>query len=249
MFTDSSWASNKDYRKSVTGFVIMLEETPIMWRSQAQKSVALSSTEAEYYATSEAAKEIKFVIQVLESMKLQIEKPVIVHIDNVGAIFVAENASATKHTRHIDARYHFVREYIIEGVIKIIFVKSQENKADIFTKNVSSEIYEEHIDNFVIHREVIKVTDEELNDIGKFGSEGVLEIPDSNRTGFSNIENRSLSPTTGSSQSDAVTGYLCGTYTPRNKNVVRIHRSDPRTTKTTTQVVTKGPTVSLKDKK
>jgi kynurenine formamidase len=114
-------------------------------------------------------------VQVLESLNVKIAKPIIVNIDNVGAIFVAENSSATKHTRHIDARYHFVREYIVDGEIKIIFVMSKKNLADMFTKNVSSEIYEEHIDHLLIHREVINVTSEELDNINYFDSGGVLD--------------------------------------------------------------------------
>jgi hypothetical protein len=112
---------------------------------------------------------------VMESLNLKVHKPIIVHIDNVGAIFVAENPSATKHTRHIDARYHFVREYIIDGVIKIIFINSKENKADIFTKNVTGDIYEEHVDDFIIHREVIKVSSKDLEKIQYFDSGGVTE--------------------------------------------------------------------------
>jgi Reverse transcriptase (RNA-dependent DNA polymerase) len=158
IYTDSDWASCKDDRKSITGFAIFL----IMWRSQSQKCVSLSSTEAEYYATSEATKEIKFIVQVMESLGLKVEKPIIVRMDNVGAIFVAENASATKHTRHIDARYHFVREYVIEGTIRIMFVSSKENKADTFTKNVTSDIYEEHMDDYIIQIQVIKVSAEDL---------------------------------------------------------------------------------------
>ena len=163
IYSDSDWASNKDDRKSITGFAIFLQGAPILWRSQAQKTVALSSTEAEYYATAEAAKEIKFIVHVLETLNIPFKKPIIVHIDNVGAIFVAENPSATKHTRHIDARYHFVREYIIDGTIKIIFVTSKDNKADIFTKNVNSEIFEEHNKDFIVNREVIELTSAELD--------------------------------------------------------------------------------------
>jgi hypothetical protein len=85
-----------------------------MWRSQTQKTVSLSSSEAEYYALSEEAKEFKFVVQVLELIGLQIKKKIAVHVDNVEVIFIAETPSATKHTRHIDARwYHFICEYII----------------------------------------------------------------------------------------------------------------------------------------
>ena len=181
MYSDSDWATNKTDRKSITGFVLYFQGTLILWKSQAQKTVALSSTEAEYYAMSEATKEIKFVLQVLESMGIQVLKPIIVHIDNVGAIFVAETPSATKHTRHIDARYHFVREYIIDGTIKIIFVSSNENKADLLTKNVISEIYEKHIDDFIIHQEQIELTSNELEQYCYFDSGGVLEYVGRNK--------------------------------------------------------------------
>jgi hypothetical protein len=107
-YSDSDWASDKGSRKSVTGFSIFLQGAPILWKSQTQMTVSLSSTKAEYYALSEAAKEIKFVSQVLESLSIHIKRPIIVHLDNVGAIFLAKTQSATKHTRHIDARYHFV---------------------------------------------------------------------------------------------------------------------------------------------
>jgi hypothetical protein len=90
---------------------------------------------------SKAMKEIKFIVQIVKSLGIKVLKPII----------VVENASGTKHTRHIDAHHHFVREYIIDGHIKIIFVMSTQNKADMFTKNVNSEIYEEHMDDFIIH--------------------------------------------------------------------------------------------------
>ena len=173
MYTDSDWATNKTDRKSISGFVLYFQDTPILWKSQTQKTVALSSTEAEYYATSEATKEIKFIIQVLESLGIEVQKPIIVHLDNVGAIFVAETPSATKQTRHIDARYHFVREYIVDGTIRIIFVSSKNNKADLFTKNVTSEVYEEHVGDFIIHREVLELSSDELNTFQYFDSGGV----------------------------------------------------------------------------
>ena len=122
---------------------------PILWKSKMQKIVSLSSSEAEYYALAEAAKDIKFIVQILESIGILIQKPIIVHVDNVGAIFMTENASATARTKHVDIRYHYVREFIMDGFIKIIFVKSDQNKSDIFTKNVSNEIYEKHTDSFI----------------------------------------------------------------------------------------------------
>jgi hypothetical protein len=83
---------------------------PIFWKSGAQKAIALSSSEAKYYAMAEAAKEIRFIVQVLESLNIKITKPIVVYVDNIGAIFTSENASVTSRTHHVDARYHFMRE-------------------------------------------------------------------------------------------------------------------------------------------
>ncbi len=212
MYSDSDWASDVTTRKSITGFVILLNDTPILWKSQAQRTVSLSSTEAEYYAMAEATKEIKFVLQVLESLNLQVEKPIIVHMDNVGAIFVAENASATKHTRHIESCYHFVCEFIIDGHIKIIFVMSKDNIAYMFTKNVVSEIFEEHIDNFLIHREVIKLTSKELEAIGITNSGRVSENNISFRTTNENVNHDRELNNSQLSEMNRIEKYLQGKY-------------------------------------
>jgi hypothetical protein len=134
------------------GFIIFLMSIPIFWKSKAQKAIALSSSEAEYYAMAEAAKEIWFIVQVLESLNIKKIKPIVVYVDNIGAYFMPENASATSRTRHVDARYHFVREFGEEGFLKIVFVKSNDNKSDIFTKNISSELYDCHVRNYIALR-------------------------------------------------------------------------------------------------
>ena len=68
--------------------------------------------------------------------------------DYVGAIFIDNNAKQSVRTKHIDARYHFIREYIVDGMVEIVFVPSEENGSDIFTKNVPKETYERHSDTF-----------------------------------------------------------------------------------------------------
>jgi hypothetical protein len=122
---------------------------PISWKSKGQRGVVLSSTEAEYVAVSEATREIKFIVQVLESINVKIEYPIIVHVDNVGAIFLANNKTTSERTKHVDIRHHFVREHIEDGIVKIVFVKSCDNDADIFTKNLAGEPYEKHTEKFL----------------------------------------------------------------------------------------------------
>jgi hypothetical protein len=93
------------------------------------------------------------VVQTLQDIEVQVELPVIIYCDNLGAIFMAENATATARTKHVDARFHFVREYIINEFVKVMFIKSEDNKADMFTKNVSNDLYEKQKKEYIIKRE------------------------------------------------------------------------------------------------
>ena len=154
-YSDSDWAGSKDDRRSVTGYCIYLNGCLISWKSRAQKHVTLSSTEAEYVAVSEVCGDVLFMKMILEFLGLLIEKPVIIHCDNVGAIFLGNNAKASLRTKHIDVRYHFVREYIVDGTVEVMFVGSEDNDADIFTKNVGNEVFERHSYKFMTNMETI----------------------------------------------------------------------------------------------
>ena len=148
-FCDSDWAGDPETRISVTGFIIYLLDVPVCWRSKSQKGVTLSSTEAEYVAISEAVKEVKFIYYLLRDFHIKVKLPIVIKTDNIGAMFMSENASTGVRTRHVDTRYHFVREFIEDGFIKVEFVRSVENDADIFTKNVSHDLYVKHTKNFL----------------------------------------------------------------------------------------------------
>ena len=118
-----------------------------------QKQVSLSSSEAEYYALSEAAKEIAFVYQLLLTMGIKVNLPIIARVDNVGAIFMAENINTTCRSKHTQLRARYISEFIEDGFLKIIFVRSEDIKADGFTKNVSADVYENHREDMVVSRE------------------------------------------------------------------------------------------------
>ena len=148
-FCDSDFAGNSDGRVSVTGFCVYVFDKLISWKSHAQKNVTLSSTEAEYVAMSELCGEILFVKSILEFLGVKMELPILVNCDNIGAIYLAHNAKTSQRTKHIDVKYHFVREYVEDGMIKVVFVKSEENDADIWTKNVKSDIFKKHTEKFM----------------------------------------------------------------------------------------------------
>jgi hypothetical protein len=143
-YSDSDFAGDADNRKSVSGFIIYLNGCPIAWRSKGQKSVTLSSTEAEYVALSEVTTEIVFIAGVLEFLNVEIQYPIEVFVDNLGAIYLSKNATSGGRTKHIDTRYHFVREFVEDGKVKVTFVRTHLNTADVMTKNVSSDLYKRH---------------------------------------------------------------------------------------------------------
>ena len=101
---------------------------PISWRSIQQKSVSLSSSEAEYYAMSESIKEIIFVARLLEAVGMKVKKPMKIRVDNIGAIFMAENTTASPRTKHIDVRAHFIRDCIKNNWITVKKVKTENKK-------------------------------------------------------------------------------------------------------------------------
>jgi hypothetical protein len=119
---------------------------PIAWKSKAMKAVTLSSTEAEYYAFSEVTKEVMFVKQVLETMGINITLPILVKVDNVGAIYLSNNYSLSQRTKHIDIRRHFVRDFVQDGILKTIFVPTDDNESDIYTKNTPEDTFIRHRD-------------------------------------------------------------------------------------------------------
>ncbi len=146
---DSDYAGDKDQRLSISGFVVYANNTLISWKSKSQRNTTLSSTEAEYVALSEICKEIYFIKMLIESMGQTVQLPIKVFIDNVGAMFLANNSTTGQRTKHIDVRYHYSRELILSGIIILEFVHTLENESDIYTKNVGNELFLKHIKGYV----------------------------------------------------------------------------------------------------
>ena len=133
---DNDWTGEPETSISITGLIAYLLDVPICWCSKAQRSVTLSSTEAKYVTISEAAKQIKFVYYLLKDIHVEVILPIVVKTDDVGIIFMSENASTGIRTRHVDTRYDFVRELIEDAFIKIKFVYSDENDSYFMGKEM-----------------------------------------------------------------------------------------------------------------
>jgi hypothetical protein len=133
--TDSDWAADVNNRRSQTGFFLRLAGGPISWSSRAQKTVALSSTEAEYMALSDCSRQVVWVRTLLGELGYQL-RPIPICGDNQGSIFIASNPVTEKRSKHIDIRYHYIREVIRRKIVEVYFIEGEENPADILTKNL-----------------------------------------------------------------------------------------------------------------
>jgi len=109
----------------------------ISWMSRAQKTVALSSTEAEYMALSDCSRQVVWMHTLLGELGYHL-KPVPIYVDNQGSIFIASNPVTEKRSKHIDIRFHYIREVVERKLAEIYFIDGDKNPADLLTKNLGS---------------------------------------------------------------------------------------------------------------
>lgn len=133
-FSDSDYACDPDRRRSTTGYLFMLNGGPVCWTSRLQSTVARSSAEAEYMAMSDAAGEGMYLRQLLKDLGYRQKGPTTLYEDNLGAIAMGENSTSSTRTKHIDVRYHYIREKVKKKKIRLVYVSTQDQLADMLTK-------------------------------------------------------------------------------------------------------------------
>ena len=85
--------------------------------------------------------EMMFIKQVMDFLNMMTNGPMNIKLDNSGALFLAENEYACQRTKHIDVRYHYIRQHVESGMLKMNLIKSQENVSDVFTKNLGYKLF------------------------------------------------------------------------------------------------------------
>jgi hypothetical protein len=133
-FADSDWAEDRETRKSISGVICKVFGASVSWSSRKQNIVSTSTTEAEFYALSEAVKEVQWLKNILNDFDVKVEGPISIYSDNQSTIKMVENSKFSSRTKHIDVRLHFVRECVYLGKIKLNYCPSEENVADLLTK-------------------------------------------------------------------------------------------------------------------
>ena len=135
VYSDASYANSLSDRRSFSGSVIFYAGCAIAWYCAKQGVVALSTTEAEYIALTSAAQSLGWVKGLLIELKISDSstKPIL-YGDNLSSHFLTRNASLHRRSKHIDVRYHYIREQYEKGHFELVFVSGKENPADLFTK-------------------------------------------------------------------------------------------------------------------
>jgi len=152
-YSDADYASDLETRRSTTGYIFCMANGPVTWSCQRQKLVTLSTTESEYVAAATAAKELIWLRKLLKDISGQCDNATTLYIDNQSAIKLSKNPELHKRTKHINIRYHFLREKYESGEISIVYIPSEIQKADILTK--------------ALHRERFQMLRERLSLVGK----------------------------------------------------------------------------------
>ena len=139
-FVDADWGSN-EHRKSISGYVFTIASGAVAWSAKKQARVALSTAEAEYSSAVHATKQVLWMRNLYLELGLPMETPSIMQTDNQAAIAISHHPEFHARTKHIDIEMHFLRDHIKEGTIDTVYVPSEENLADIFTKPLSRPLH------------------------------------------------------------------------------------------------------------
>jgi len=151
---DDARFADQPKRKSSYGFSVSVNGKDITWKSRTTPNVATSSTHAEYVALAELLKELLHVMYLIEDMGFRVSKPMLLLTDSNGAIGVAKFERVNNRTKHIDVRYHFCREYVKNKTVELVKVKSEDNVADMFTKNLGKTVLSRLLEKMSLRRRV-----------------------------------------------------------------------------------------------
>ncbi|KAL0300303.1 UNVERIFIED_CONTAM: Retrovirus-related Pol polyprotein from transposon RE2 [Sesamum angustifolium] len=142
-YTDSDWVGSVDDMKSTSGYTFSLGSGIFSWASKKQATVAQSSAEAEYIAAAATSNQAIWLRRILEDIGEKQEEPTTIYCDNKSAIAITKNPVQHSRTKHIGIKYHSLREATTRGEIELKYCSTEEQLADIFTKALPRNKFEE----------------------------------------------------------------------------------------------------------
>ncbi len=145
-YTDSDFMTDVDDRKSTSGYVFLCNGGTVNWKSSKQPIIADSTMEAEYIAASEAAKEGFWFKKFIAELDVMTSDAITLYCDNNGAIAFAKEPRSHQKSKHIKRRFHLIRDYVEKKYVEVQRVDSADNMADPFTKQLSQQKTEAHLE-------------------------------------------------------------------------------------------------------
>ena len=139
-FSDASYVSCPNTWRSCSGNIFRIGNSTITWKSQKQKSVATSTTVAEYMVLSLTARQIVWLKNALK--ELRIEVSCALRCDNTGSIDIAENPKINEWTKYIDVAYYYTRERLIDHEFSLLYIESTHNLADLLMKPLGKQLHQ-----------------------------------------------------------------------------------------------------------
>lgn len=133
-YTDANWAESKLDRKSNSGYIFMMYGGTVSWACRKQVCVSLSSTEAEYIALCEGSQELVWIKGICKELQVQMQKSTKLYVDNQSCMKLVDNQKFSNRTKHIDTKFHFVRDLNERGELTLEYCSSELNVADLLTK-------------------------------------------------------------------------------------------------------------------
>src|SRR5258708_9293629 len=135
-YTDADWVHDSSNCQSISGYAFLYSGGAVSWMSKQQSTIATSSTHAEYITTVEAAKELVWLCCLLMELQEGVSGPTTLHINNCATDLLTRNPVNHAATKHINVQYHYIRECIADGSIKLRLIRTNDMVANILTKSV-----------------------------------------------------------------------------------------------------------------
>lgn len=140
-FSDADWAGDADDFISTNGYIVYIGHHPVSWSSKKQTTIARSSTEAEYRSVANTSSELTWISSLLHELGIRITRPPTIYCDNVGATYLCANPVFHSRMKHVALDYHFIRNQVQSGVLRVVHISTKDQLADVLTKPLSCPLF------------------------------------------------------------------------------------------------------------
>jgi hypothetical protein len=151
-YTDADWGGCPDTRRSTSGYCVYLGNNLVSWSAKRQSTLSRSSAEAEYRGVANVVAESCWLRNLLLELQCPIIKATLVYCDNVSDVYLSGNPIQHQRTKHIEMDIHFVREKVAKGQVRVLHVPSHYQIADIFTKGLPLQLFDDFRDSLNIRQ-------------------------------------------------------------------------------------------------